>query len=299
MSHICQYFSRRPIIFANMVTCGLSSIAFVAVFIASANAFQKFPTSCGVKLSTGTKVSTAALSAGFGKLPEKISVAVVDKSEGKCLCGSDINYVSCCKPFHDGGVNDPSTLIRSRYSAYAAGNIDYIISSTSKESSDYKAFIDTPIAPANGLKRWAKSIKSNMLEQYQYVRMEIDSVKIDEKETEATVVWRHLAIRRGDNVMFPIEEESTVAKLDNVWTYIKGAVARPDPETSQTMMTDWPTMVGLELKFDEEKAAAATGPKPTKGKRQMMDFEGSKKFKPKMTQNTNSQTKNSERSGSP
>lgn len=282
-----------------MVTYAFSSLAFIAVFIASADAFQKFPTSCGVKLSIDSKVSTAALSAGFGKLPEKVEVAVVDRSEGKCLCGSDINYVTCCKPFHDGGVNDPSTLVRSRYSAYAAGDIDYIISSTSKESSDYKAFIDTPIAPANGLKRWAKSIKSNMLDQYQYVRMEIDSVKIGEKETEATVVWRHLAIRRGDNLMFPIEEESTLAKLDNVWTYIKGAVARPDPEISQTMMKEWPTMVGLELKFDEEKAVTPTGPKPTKGKRQMMDFEGSKKFKPKMTQNTNSQTKNSERSGSP
>lgn len=281
-----------------MVACGVSSLTFVTFFIAYSNAFQTLST-LGLKHSTVARVSSSAISAGFGKVPETIQAVQVDQSQGKCLCGSDINYVTCCKSFHEGGANDPSTLIRSRYSAYAAGNIDYIISTTSKSSSDYIAFIDTPIAPANGLKRWAKSIKSNMLDQYQYVKMEIDSVKIDEKDTEATVVWRHLAIKRGDNLMFPIEEVSTLAKLDDIWTYIKGAVARPDPEISQTMMKDWPTLVGLELKFDEEKAAPATGPKPTKGKRQMMDFEGSKKFKPKMTQNTNSQTKNSERSGSP
>jgi hypothetical protein len=130
--------------------------------------------------------------------------------------------------------------------------------------------------------------------------MEVDSMVIGENGVDASVKWRHLAIRKGDNLMFPIEEVSALLKTEDKWTYVKGDVVRPDPEMSQVMMSDWPAMIGLELKVDEEKAS--TGPTPKQsgpGKRSMMDYEGSKKFKPKMTQNTNSQTKNSERSGSP
>ena len=75
---------------------------------------------------------------------------------------------------------------------------------------------------------------------------------------------------------------------------------RPSPELSQTMMNDWPTMMGLELKIEDVKEDADTAAKASgQGKRSMMDFEGSKKFKPKMNQITASKTKNSERSGSP
>jgi SEC-C motif domain protein len=245
-------------------------------------------------------VSKTFLSAGFGKAPQAAPAVVSQSAEGKCMCGSLETYVSCCKSLHEGAVSDPASLIRSRYSAYASSNIDYIISTTSKTSSDYKAFIDTPIAPTNGIKRWTKSIKSNMIEQYQYVRMEIDSVNVNENGLEATVSWRHLAIRIADNVMYPIEEISALANLDGTWSYVKGDVKRPTPEQSQTMMNDWPPLMGLELKIEDPKedtgvAARASG----SSKRSMMDFEGSKKFKPKMNQITASKTKNSERSGSP
>lgn len=274
------------------------SWAFILSFAASIHALRN-QISFGVQRTTKTRSCATHLNAGFGKLPDAVIVKTVGPEE-KCMCGSDILYQSCCKSFHEGSINDPSSLIRSRYSAYATSNIDYIISTTSKTSSDYIAFIDTPIAPTNGLKRWAKSIRSNMLDQYRYIRMEVDSIVISESGLDASVKWRHLAIRKEDNLMFPIEEVSALIKAEEKWTYVKGDVVRPDPELSQIMMTDWPAMIGLELKVDEEKAASASTPKRTgPGKRNMMDYEGSKKFKPKMTQNTNSQTKNSERSGSP
>ena len=245
-------------------------------------------------------ISKTFLSAGFGKLPQAVPAIVSELAEGKCMCGSLESYVTCCKSFHEGAVSDPASLIRSRYSAYASSNIDYIISTTSKTSSDYKAFIYTPIAPTNGIKRWTKSIKSNMIDQYQYVRMEIDSVTVHENGIEATVTWRHLAIRKGDNVMYPIEEVSALAKLDGTWSYVKGEVMRPSPEQSQAMMNDWPLMMGLELKVEDVKEDAGSAAKSSgSSKRSMMDFEGSKKFKPKMNQIMASKTKNSERSGSP
>ena len=93
-----------------------------------------------------------------------------------------------------------------------------------------------------------------MLDQYRYVRMEVDSMVTSENGVEASVKWRHLAIRKGDNLMFPIEEVSALLKTEGKWTYVKGDVVRPDPEMSQVMMSDWPAMIGLELKVDEEKA---------------------------------------------
>mmetsp|Transcript_30663 Transcript_30663/g.29274 ORF Transcript_30663/g.29274 Transcript_30663/m.29274 type:complete len:256 (-) Transcript_30663:286-1053(-) len=251
-----------------------STFVILACFFAFAGAFHT---------STTTKLWKSSLYAGFGKLPPKDEmVNVVVDGTSKCLCGSDVVYQHCCKPYHENKVNDPESLIRSRYSAYASSNIDFIISSTSEVSSDYRSFIETPVAPANGLKRWAKSIRSNMLDEFRYVRMEIDAVSYSGDEA-ALVSWCHLAIRKADNVMYPIAETSTIVKAKGVWSYVSGVVSRPSTEASQTMMNDWPTLMGLELKFDGENFEdGAAANKVTPGaKRPMMDYEGSKKFKSK------------------
>ena len=53
-----------------------------------------------------------------------------------CPCGSDQTYVNCCGPFHaairSGQLEGPfaptpEMLMRSRYSAYALGLIDYLL----------------------------------------------------------------------------------------------------------------------------------------------------------------------------
>jgi len=49
-----------------------------------------------------------------------------------CPCGSGQTYAACCQPWHDGlaqGVHAPTpeALMRSRYSAYALGLIDYLL----------------------------------------------------------------------------------------------------------------------------------------------------------------------------
>ena len=52
-----------------------------------------------------------------------------------CPCGTSMLLQECCGRFHAGAV--PGTaleLMRSRYSAYALGLVDYIIDTTHKES---------------------------------------------------------------------------------------------------------------------------------------------------------------------
>ena len=49
-----------------------------------------------------------------------------------CPCGSEQPYTACCQPWHTGlaeGIHAPSpeALMRSRYSAYVVGLIDYLL----------------------------------------------------------------------------------------------------------------------------------------------------------------------------
>jgi SEC-C motif domain protein len=51
-----------------------------------------------------------------------------------CLCGSELMYADCCGKYHNGTQN-PATaeaLMRSRFTAYALRNVDYLLSSWDK-----------------------------------------------------------------------------------------------------------------------------------------------------------------------
>ena len=51
-----------------------------------------------------------------------------------CPCHSQKNYQDCCMKYHEGGIPQTALqLMRSRYSAYALGLIEYIIRTTSVE----------------------------------------------------------------------------------------------------------------------------------------------------------------------
>ncbi len=48
-----------------------------------------------------------------------------------CPCGNNQPYTECCQPFHLGELPaTPELLMRSRYSAYSKGMVDYIIDTT-------------------------------------------------------------------------------------------------------------------------------------------------------------------------
>jgi len=60
-----------------------------------------------------------------------------------CPCGSGQKYKKCCRAFHKGGVaKDALTLMKSRYSAFALGEIAYIIKTSTfqKDFDDLASF---------------------------------------------------------------------------------------------------------------------------------------------------------------
>ena len=69
----------------------------------------------------------------------------------KCYCCSEKDFEDCCQPFISGAMK-PSTaeeLMRSRYSAYATAQVEYILRSTHPST---RKFHD-----AESIENWAKS----------------------------------------------------------------------------------------------------------------------------------------------
>ena len=62
-----------------------------------------------------------------------------------CPCGSGKKYKKCCGILHKGAIaKDALELMKSRYSAFAVGNVDYIIKTSTfqKDKDDLKSFCD-------------------------------------------------------------------------------------------------------------------------------------------------------------
>lgn len=61
-----------------------------------------------------------------------------------CPCCSGIKYEQCCCPWHESGAAPTAlALMRSRYTAYALENVDYIIATTHPQPiEEYKKEIE-------------------------------------------------------------------------------------------------------------------------------------------------------------
>ncbi|MDG4821848.1 YchJ family protein [Asanoa sp. WMMD1127] len=116
-----------------------------------------------------------------------------------CPCGSGLSYASCCGPLHAGAdrAETAERLMRSRYSAFAVGDADYLLrtwhSRTRPESLD--------LDPAQ---RW--------------VRLEIlDTVKGGAADQTGVVEFR--AVFRHAGRTDELHERSRFVREDGSWVY--------------------------------------------------------------------------------
>ncbi|MFV8750271.1 YchJ family protein [Nannocystaceae bacterium ST9] len=57
-----------------------------------------------------------------------------------CPCGSGHKYKRCCRPLHAGApASSPEALMRSRYCAYALGEVDYLLATTHPEGPHFRS----------------------------------------------------------------------------------------------------------------------------------------------------------------
>ncbi|NPA55736.1 MAG: hypothetical protein GXO40_05150 [Epsilonproteobacteria bacterium] len=114
-----------------------------------------------------------------------------------CPCGSAKKYKKCCRIYHKGAYpQDVLTLMKSRYSAFAVGEIGYIIK-TSLNQKDYKQ-----------LKDFSDSCEFKGLEILQH---SYDSVTFR----------AHILCNGVDNSFV---EKSQFIKLDGRWVYKDGEI---------------------------------------------------------------------------
>lgn len=121
-----------------------------------------------------------------------------------CPCGSGLVYKECCGRYHR-GERPPTAeaLMRSRYSAYAKGNVDYILNTTHPDHHD--ADIPRPVRR----KQVAAFCQST-----RFLKLEI----LDSQET--TVTFHATLEQAGQDLSFT--EKSTFARIDGAWLYLSG-----------------------------------------------------------------------------
>ncbi len=121
-----------------------------------------------------------------------------------CPCGSKNKYKKCCAIYHKGALAPNAlTLMKSRYSAFAAGESRYLIRTTHPQNSDYTE--DT--------KSWRDSLDQYCMNE-EFLGLKI--IEFIDGESEAFVTFEAIL---GDGVL---HEKSRFLKDEGKWLYVSG-----------------------------------------------------------------------------
>ena len=127
-----------------------------------------------------------------------------------CPCSSGKTYQKCCAIYHEG--KEPETvvaLMRSRYSAYALNNVDYIVRTTHPRHP----------AVSENLNLWKEEIlKFSLNTDFEGLEI-LDSKELPDR---ATVVFIARLNQEGEDATFT--ERSFFAKVDGKWLYVNGDI---------------------------------------------------------------------------
>ncbi|WP_043484862.1 YchJ family protein [Geothrix fermentans] len=126
-----------------------------------------------------------------------------------CPCTSKKPYDRCCGPFHTGTAlpETAEALMRSRFSAYALGKVDYLIS-TRPEAKRAEENRDE-------LRQYCQSVSC--------VGLKIVSREKGGKDDDTGVVTFHASLQANGRRTLHIET-STFTREDGRWVYVDGVV---------------------------------------------------------------------------
>lgn len=131
------------------------------------------------------------------------------KNSDLCPCFSGKLYSDCCQKYHHGlPAENALVLMRSRYSAYAKGLIDYIVVTTHPRNSSYSLSDN-----------WKKQI-SEFCHHTKFVGLEIIDFQDGDQEASVTFLAR---LQQGDRDA-SFKEKSRFVKEAGRWLYIEGKI---------------------------------------------------------------------------
>ena len=130
-----------------------------------------------------------------------------------CPCCSNLEYDACCGPYLSGDAAAPTAeaLMRSRYTAFAKADIDYI-RRTRHPRSDTKW-------DEEGTARWARDSEWQSLE----IRKTVKGTENDE-----TGEVEFLALYEIDGEQQEHHEKASFVKDDGVWYFVDGEAVKPE-----------------------------------------------------------------------
>lgn len=127
----------------------------------------------------------------------------------QCRCHSGKPYKDCCKKFHDGIFPEKAVeLMRSRYSAYALGLVNYIIETTHDKNPRQKNFKEEK----ERILQFSKSVSFDGLEILEFI----------DGEKEAFVTFKATLKQGEHDVSFT--EKSRFLKENGRWFYADGEI---------------------------------------------------------------------------
>lgn len=147
----------------------------------------------------------------------ELGVALMTTVE-PCPCGSDTSYAECCEPFHkeESLAPDAKTLMRSRYSAYVLGNIDYLaktIPMLQRKSFDRRS-----------AKEWSQGSE--------WLGLEILSTTAGEaQDSTGTVEFKARFKREG--IEYCHHERAYFKKTGKRWLFIDGKILSDEGEPEE------------------------------------------------------------------
>ncbi|WP_417656719.1 YchJ family protein [Pseudidiomarina aestuarii] len=117
-----------------------------------------------------------------------------------CPCGSELEYEDCCGKYHNGAVAPTvEALMRSRYSAFALDDADYLFQTWHPKMRRHDFELD---------------------DNPEWVQLQIISAQ--EQDDHGTVHFR--AFYREGRAIDMLEEESEFERIDGRWYYVDGKI---------------------------------------------------------------------------
>jgi SEC-C motif-containing protein len=128
-----------------------------------------------------------------------------------CPCGSGKSYEVCCQPCHQGeAAKSAEALMRSRYSAYALGLVDYILKTMHQSHPDAARPVEVR------RKEIGEFCKATV-----FKGLKISDVQ--EGESKSTVTFTAFLSQGGKD--FSFTEKSTFEKVQGNWFYLNGELS--------------------------------------------------------------------------
>ncbi|MDM8529423.1 YchJ family metal-binding protein [Anaerolineales bacterium HSG24] len=131
-----------------------------------------------------------------------------------CPCGRGLKYKQCCRPLHRGRTAlTAEVLMRSRYTAYIIGDMNYIIETTHPNGPLYRS---DRVA-------WLTELRF-FCQRTQFVRLDIldvtEEATAEDNSGQAWVTFRATLTQQKQDASFT--ERSLFKRHHNMWKYFSG-----------------------------------------------------------------------------